>query len=206
MLKADDLKKLNFSRRYQRRLLAFIFLLFFLFPNGIMAMQIDLKNGSGEDKKEWPVILKAYHVFGKNLSPGSLDLSKLLIKDSSGQSLPYDLVHLPPYDQPGNDLIVFLISLKKDQTLTVMITQTQKKGLHKKIDLVQSPHNLIPGAGFDTAEDLSKHWQGQGKLDSSVKHDGAASLLLNTKHRAKMMLKKKMVLHVGSPYIFGGWG
>ncbi|MGB2819993.1 MAG: hypothetical protein WBF17_03360, partial [Phycisphaerae bacterium] len=168
---------------------------------------VELRNLSGEDRRDWPVILPVYQVFGRNLPPGSLHKEGYRVHTARGREIPCMIEELPPHDQQGNNELIFLIpSMKKGETLTVRVTNTASPS--KKLttfDLVSNPNNLVPNGGFEKGGDKPESWQGRGKLDTSTKRSGGASLLLSGESRQEATCERAIALHRGSHYYFGAW-
>jgi hypothetical protein len=179
-------------------------------------VRVDLKNVSGEAKRDWPVILRVCAVLGRNLAPGSVNPEGFHVHGPSGQEVPHWVERLPPDSQPGNDEIVFVIpKMGPGEVLSYRIANTAAKpalsaaeGSEKlvRIDVVSSPHNLIADGGFEAADPGSAHFSDPGRVDGRVAHSGKASLLV-TADNATVSAKyaKPIPLHKDSWYCFGAW-
>ena len=177
-------------------------------------VNVELKNVSGEAKDNWPVVLRVYTVLGRNLAPGSVNPDGFHVYDPAGREVNHALEVNPPDDQVGNDELIFVIpKIAPDQTLTYRVTNTAaKSGLRAKIDVVGSPHNLIPGGGFEKLETQSAGPAGElagftgGAQDTQTRRAGKASLALTADGKqAVAKLAKPVPLHKGSWYYFGCW-
>ncbi|GAF85491.1 unnamed protein product, partial [marine sediment metagenome] len=141
-------------------------------------VRLDLKNVSGQVKADWPVILRVYTVLGRNLPAGSVDPEGFHVYDPAGKEVPHATEKLPPYDQPGNDELVFVIPrIKPGEVLSYRITNTGKKSTKRTtIDVVGSTHNLIGNGRFDPVKD---GWMFPlAARDEKVGHSGRSSLRL----------------------------
>ena len=166
---------------------------------------VELENVSGEDKADWPVVLRVCHVLGRNLPPGSVRPDGFRVLDPAGEELPCAVEKIPPYDWPGNDELLFVIpSIKAGEKLTCRITNGARgSARHAKLDVVSSPHNLIRNGGFEA--DLESQWSGQARLDGQVKRSGKSALLIAGTSRTKARYTPKIPLHRGSWYYAGAW-
>ena len=113
---------------------------------------IDIKNVSGEAKTNWPVIIPVTAIFGRNLPTHSLNKQGYHVYDSKGKEIPHMIESLPPYEEQGNNEIIFIIpTMKKDEMFTFRITNTAKKSsLEKTFDLLNNQNNLLKNAGFES--------------------------------------------------------
>ena len=171
-------------------------------------VQVDIENVSGEKKTDWPVVLRAYEVLGRNLPTESIHLKNLRVIDPSGREVPFGIEEIPPYDEPGNDEIVFLVpsigpSEKQSWRVSLVTTASSRCA---PVDVVNSPHNLLKNGGFEKEGKPAEGWSGDGARDTTVKHSGAASLLLKGVKEMTARLDAKIPLHKDSWYYFGGWG
>jgi len=170
---------------------------------------VDLKNLSGEVKTDWPVILRVYTVFGRNLDLAAIYAEGYHVYDSSGREVPHWIEVLPPADQPGNDEIIFVIpKIESGETLRYRITNTAKRSTRRKvIDIVNTPHNLIANGGFERADGQQPDgFSAPGKRDTEVRHSGQASLMLTAdRETVSMRYATDVSLHEGSWYYFGVW-
>jgi len=168
---------------------------------------IELKNLSGEDKRNWPVVLPIYHIFGRNLPPGSLTKGGYHVYSAQGQEIPFTIEELPPFDQQGNNELIFLIpSMGKDETLTFRLTNMATPSRRQTtFGLVDNPNNLVKNGGFEAGEATPEGWLKQGTRDADVKHSGRASLRLRGSGRREVVHDGKIALHPGSHYYFGAW-
>lgn len=171
-------------------------------------IQVDIKNVSGEVKTNWPVILRVYTVFGRNLEP-SLATDGIDVRDPSGQLVPRMIERIPPYDQSGNDEIVFVIpKIRPGEVLRYRITNTSgKSGKGTKIDLASSPHNLLANGGFEAAEgERPANFTAPARRDAKVRRSGGASLVLTADNQTvSTRYAGKIPLHKDSWYYFGAW-
>ena len=170
-------------------------------------VSVELKNLSGEDKRNWPVFLPVWHVFGRNLPPGSLREDGYRVSLAGGRELPFTIERLPPYDQPGNnELVVLIPEMKRGETLTIHIANTARASRKPAaVDLVGNPNNLIRNGGFEEGEATAEGWKGHGRRDTSVRHSGRACLRLTGSTRRQAACARAIRLHVGSDYYFGAW-
>jgi hypothetical protein len=170
-------------------------------------VKVDLENLSGQVRKDWPVILTVRRVFGNDLPVGSIDPKAFHVYDEKGRELAWSLERIPPYDQVGNDELVFVIpTLKPGQKVTYQVTNTHKPGRQTAIDVVTSPHNLVRNGGFETGDETPEGFEGQAALDKVIKHGGARALEIKGTRRVTVKYAEPIPLHKGSPYYFGAWG
>ncbi len=186
---------------------------------GAYDVRVDLKNASGQVKTNWPVILRVYAVLGRNLDPAAVNRAGFHVYDPSGREVPHAIEKIPPYDQPGNDEIVFVIArIEPGQVLRYRITNTSKNSEKAaRIDMVNSSHNLIADGGFSgkataaarPARQLAgrpAHFAGPAKLDTAGGHAAAGSLMLSADNATVTAgYARKVKLHKGSWYYFGAW-
>ena len=106
---------------------------------------LEIENTAPEKKTNWPVIMTVYKVFGRNLPAGTLNPLGYHVYDEKGKELPHAVEAIPPYDQQGNNEIIFVVpAMQKGQKLRYRITNTAKpSSMRRKLDVVGSPHNLI---------------------------------------------------------------
>ena len=172
-------------------------------------VRVDLKNLSGEVKTNWPVILRVYTVLGRNLTPAGVNRKGFHVYDPAGREVPHALEAIPPYDQIGNDEIVFVVpKMQPGQTLSYRITNTSANSSKRsKIDVVDSPYNLLANGGFEKADaGRPAGFAAPARLDAKVKHAGKSSLLLTADNQeARTRCAKRVKLHKGSWYYFGVW-
>ena len=171
-------------------------------------VQVDVKNVSGEAKTNWPVVLRVYAVFGRNLSMRDL-AHGFRIMDAAGKVVPHAREQIPPYNVLGNDEIIFVIpKIAAGQTLSYRIA-TAGSSLTRptRIDVVASPHNLLSNGGFEKISGgAPAGFTAPAKADAKVKHGGRASLVLSADGKTvSTALAKKVPLHKGSWYYFGVW-
>lgn len=154
--------------------------------------------------------MTVYKIFGRNLPAGSLNPDGYHVYDAEGRELVHMVEPVPPYDQPGNDELVWLIpEIGPNQKLTFRITNTPDRSSKRgAIDLVNSPHNLLPNGGFEKVGEgnTAAGWEGDGELDSEVRRSGGYSLRLRGTKRREGRLATKIWLRRGAPYYFGAWG
>jgi len=171
-------------------------------------VQVDLKNVSGEAKTNWPVILRVYTVFGRNLDP-AFAADGIDVRDPSGKRAQYRIEQIPPYDRPGNNEIILVIpKIEPGQTLSYRFSHSDfKVGSPPEIDAVNSPHNLIANGEFEAAEgDRAKGFSAPAKRDTQVKRSGDASLMLTADgQEISTQYSQKIPLHKDSWYYFGVW-
>ena len=172
---------------------------------GEFAVNVELENLSGEDKADWPVVLRVCHVLGRNLPPGSVRPDGFRVLDPAGKELACSIERTPPYDWPGDDELIFVVPvLKTGGRLTVRVTNTAEKSASQAtLDLAASPHNLIADGGFES--DPAPHWSGAARLDAAVKRSGKSALLLEGATRQSAKYTGKLPLHKGSWYYGGVW-
>ena len=170
-------------------------------------LRVDLKNVSGEAKKDWPVVLRAYTVLGRNLPPGAVDPGGFHVYDPAGKEVPCMVQPVPPLDQPGNDELVFVVpAMQPGQTLTYRITNTPQPGKRAKIDLVGSGHNLIAAGGFEPSQAGGPSFGAPAAIDGKVARSGKGSLRLSADGKtATSKYARPIPLHKGSWYYFGAW-
>ena len=169
-------------------------------------VRVDLKNVSGEVKSNWPVILRVYTVLGRNLPAGSVRPDGFHVYDPAGKEVPHMVEKLPPYDQAGDDEIVFVIpKIDPGEVLSYRITNTPEASTKRTmIDVVGSPHNLIANGRFGSGGD---GWMFPSAVrDEKVGHSGTSSLRLTADGKAvSARYAKPIKLHKGSWYYFGAW-
>jgi len=172
-------------------------------------VRVDLKNVSGEAKTRWPVILRVYAVCGRNLPAGSINPKGFHVYDPAGKEIPHMIEPIPPYDQLGNDEIVFVIDrIKPGAVLSYRITNTPKDSARRTtIDVVGSAHNLIRNGGFEAADaGRPAGFSAPAASDTRIKHTGEASLKLTADGQTVVSKYAKPIgLHAGSWYYFGAW-
>ena len=172
-------------------------------------VRVDLKNVSGQVKTNWPVVLRVYAVLGRNLDPASINPEGFHVYDASGKEVPHAIEKLPPYDQPGNDELIFVIpKMKPDEVVSYRVSNTSKRATKAaKIDVVNGPHNLIANGGFERAEgSRPAGFDGPAKLEGKVRHGGESSLVLSADDQeVRARHAKPIPLHKGSWYYFGVW-
>ncbi len=183
--------------------------LFAACAGGDYDVKVDLENLSGEDKTDWPVVLRVCHVLGRNLAPGSIHPKGFHVFGPDGKELAHDVEAVPPYDWPGNDELIFLVpSMKKGEVVTVRITNTPKPSpARRRLDVVHNPHNLIRNGGFEAggAGGAVAGWSGQARRDAKVKRSGKSSMLLEGTGRQRAAYAAPVALHKGSRYYAGVW-
>ena len=141
-------------------------------------VKVDLENLSGEDKTDWPVVMRVCHVFGRSLPAGSLNPTGYHVYDQAGKEVPCAVEKVPPYDVQGNDELIFVVpKMKQGQKLRFRITNTAKESpALARVDVVNSPHNLIRNGGFEpTGGQGPAEWPAPAKLDTAVKRSGKSS-------------------------------
>ncbi len=175
-------------------------------------VQVDLKNVSGQAKTDWPVILRVYTVLGRNLDPAGVNPKGFHVYDPSGAEVPHAVEAIPPYDQIGNDEIVFVVpKMAPGQTLSYRITNTSanspKQTKIETLKLADSPHNLIANGSFEKADGSRPAGFGApARLDAEVKHSGKSALLLTAdKQQVRTRYAKSVKLNKDSWYYFGVW-
>jgi len=174
-------------------------------PRPSYDVRVDLKNVSGAEKTNWPVILRVYTVLGRNLDPRTISPEGFCVYDPAGKEVPHAVEKIPPLDQPGNDEIVFVIpKIRPGEVLSYRVTNTERKsGKRKRIDVVNTPHNLIADGGFEARPG---HFSAPGKLDGGTAHTGKSSLMLTADNQTiSTKYAKPVKLHKGSWYYFGVW-
>jgi len=184
---------------------------------------VEIKNTTPEAKTNWPVIMTVYKVLGRNLPAGTINPDGFHVYDETGREIPHAIEAIPPcdgaaeaadyawsLDQQGNNEIIFVVPrIEKGATLRYRITNTAKDSTKRtKIDVVGSPHNLIPNAGFEESGEggAPAGWEPDGQLDEKVKRSGRSSVRLRGTRRQRLRLAEKIPLHPGSRYYFGIWG
>jgi len=177
---------------------------------GAYDVRVDLKNVSGQVKTDWPVILRVYTVLGRNLPAGAVNPNGFHVYDPAGNEVPHAIEKIPPYDQPGTDELVFVIpTIKPDEVLSYRVTNTRAKSARRaKIDVVNSPHNLIADGGFSGKPAAARpaHFTGPAKVDTASGRSAAGSLMLSADNATvAARYARKVKLHKGSWYYFGAW-
>ncbi len=176
---------------------------------GRYAVRVDLKNLSGETKTDWPVILRVYTVLGRDLRPETIRPDGFHVYDPSGREVPHWIEKIPPYDQPGNDEIVFVIPrIEPGRTLSYRVTSTPAaSSARAPIDLVSSPHNLIADGGFEGGDvDRPAHFGAAARVDPNTARSGKRSLLISADDQTvSTRYTSPIKLHPGSWYYFGVW-
>jgi hypothetical protein len=171
-------------------------------------VEVELENLSGEDKTDWPVVLTVYQVFGRNLPKGLLDPDGYRVLDAKGAELACTVEKRPPYDQPGNDELIFVIpSMKAGASATYRVTNNKgRSGGVRKLDILNNPNNLLKNPGFEATEDGKiAGWSGPLSRDTKVKRSGKASMRLRGTRRQIASHVAEIPVHKGSYYYFGGW-
>jgi len=170
-------------------------------------VKVEIENLSGERKVDWPVVMTVRRIFGNDLPPGRMNPEGFHVYDSAGNELGCAIEQIPPYDQLGNDELMFVVpSIEPGQKLTYRITNTEAPGKKIRIDLADNPHNLIKNGGFELGTDKPEGFEGPARLDRSIRHSGRASLLLKGKRRVTVRYTRPITLHKNSLYYFGAWG
>jgi len=169
------------------------------------ARQVDLKNVSGQAKTDWPVVLRVCTVFGRNLDPSRLGAYRITGPDR--KEVPHRVIAVPPADQPGNDEIVFVIPrIAAGQTLSYRIATRGQAQQFVRIDLVNGPHNLIRGGGFEaTKDDRPANFSAPALSATKVSRSGRSLMLDADGKTVSTKYAKKIPLHKGSWYYFGVW-
>lgn len=180
-------------------------------PKADLDVKVELKNLSGEKKTNWPVILTVCHVFGRNIPAGTLNPKGYHVYNEKGEEIQYTIEKIPPYDQEGNNEIIFVVpEMANNAQMTYRITNTAKEGKQSKIDFVNNPNNLVKNPGFEEKgakdDEKVKGWTGHAELDTQVKRSGNASFLLKGIRYRKAKYLETIPLHQGSRYYFGMWG
>ena len=167
---------------------------------------VEIENTTPVAKTNWPVILTVYKIFGRNVPAGTLNPDGYHVYDEKGAEIEHMIEAIPPYDQPGDDELVWIIPrIGKGEKRTFRVTNTPKTSTKRaKIDLSGSPHNLIPDGGFEKGSLAA--WQGDGELESAVKRSGTAAFRIRGTKLREAKLAEKIPLHRGSRYYFGVWG
>lgn len=171
-------------------------------------VMIDLKNSSQQVKKNWPVILPIYQLFGRNLPLGSVDPDGFHVYDPTGREVGWMLEEVPPYQVAGNDELIFRIPvLEPGEQVTYRVTnETGSRGRRVQLDLINHPLNLLANGGFEQPGSPAKAWSGQGTRDTATERSGMASLRLQGTNAQRVSLDASIPLQKGSHYYFGGWG
>lgn len=169
------------------------------------AVTVELENVSGEDKADWPVVLRVCHVLGRNLPPGSVNPNGFHVYDPSGKEAPHAIEPIPPYDWPGNDELAFIVpSMRQGEKVAYRITNTAADSASRStLGIVANRNNLIANGGFEG--DTAKEWSGEAKLDGQVKRSGRSALLVAAPSRVRAKYTAKIPLHQGSWYYGGVW-
>ena len=178
------------------------------FAYGDYSVQVDLTNTTGQPKLQWPVVLKVYTVLGRNLPAGSVSPDGFRVLAPDGTEVPHRIEKLPPYDQPGNDELLFVIPrIDAAQTLRYRIVNAPRPGgKTAPIDLVGSDHNLLKMGGFEPDAKGQIPGLAGGASDAKVKRSGAGSLMLTADGgRASAKPAAPVKLTKGVPYYFGVW-
>ena len=170
---------------------------------------VDMENVSGQDKADWPVVLTVYHVFGRNLPPGSLNPKGFHVYDEAGREMPCGVEVIPPDDQVGNDELVFVIpKMTAGQKLRYRIANTPEPSPRQgTIDVVGNANNLLRNGGFEAADGTAvAGYEGEAVLDSQVRRGGRSSMRIAAPSRRSVRYKEPIPLHRGSWYYAGVWG
>lgn len=169
---------------------------------------IEIRNPSREVKRDWPVILSVYQLFGRNLPKDAISSEGFHVYDHLGREVGWTLEQVPPYDTVGNNELIFEVSeLQPDETLSYRITnQLDSIGRLCEIDLVNHPMNLLRNGGFEAPGKPCAEWSGQGARDTQVKRTGSASLRLRGTNERRVSFDATIPLRKGGEYYFGGWG
>jgi hypothetical protein len=173
-------------------------------------VHVEIQNTTPEKKTNWPVIMTVYKIFGRDLPAQTLNPDGYHVYNEKNDEVEYMIEGIPPYDQQGNNEIVWIIpEIDKGQKLTYRVTNTAKASTKSKhFDIVNNPHNLIANGGFENLgmEGLPAGWEGAAELDKSVKRSGGSSMRLRGTSKREARLAGKIPLHKGSRYYFGVWG
>jgi hypothetical protein len=174
-------------------------------------VHVEVENTTPEKKTDWPVIMTVYRVFGRNLPAGTLNPKGYHVYNEHGEEVDHMIEAIPPYDQEGNNEIVWIIpEIDKGQKLTYRVTNAGSASEKRtRFDLANSPHNLVPNGAFEAAGDSGhpvKGWDGDARLDNTVKRSGKAALRLEGTTRKRATAAGSIPLHRGSRYYFGIWG
>ncbi|KPK81999.1 MAG: hypothetical protein AMJ81_10135, partial [Phycisphaerae bacterium SM23_33] len=173
---------------------------------------LEIENTSPQKQTDWPVIMTVYKVFGRNLPADTLNPAGYHVYDEKGREIPHMIEAIPPYDQQGNNEIVFIIpQIERGQKLRYRITNTAEGSARQaKIDVVGSRHNLISNLGFEqkgTAEGQAvAGWELDGRPDAEVKRSGSSSVRLRGARPQRLRHAEKIPLRQGGRYYFGIWG
>lgn len=172
---------------------------------------VEIRNTTGEPQADWPVIITVYKVFGRNLPVGTLNPSGFRVYDEQGREIPYMIEALPPYDQVGNDELVFIVPhIAEGQTLRYRVTNTSRNSTQRtRLDVVGNRHNLLVNAGFEQPGRVGEPvtgWPPDARLDGEVKRAGSFSARLRGTQLKRMQHTEKIRLQPGCRYYFGIWG
>ena len=171
-------------------------------------VSVELKNVSPEAKQNWPVVLRAYSVFGRDLNK-TLNPDGYHVYDPTGKEVPHAVEANPPADAPGNDELVFVIPrIDAGQTLVYRMANTAAKStMRQEIEFVKTPHNLLPNGDFEQAEGGKlPGLEGGATQDKETRKRGAAALCLSAYGAVvSAKLPKPVRLNKGSWYYFGVW-
>ena len=72
-------------------------------------VSVDIENTTPEKKTKWPVIMTVYKLFGRNLPAGTMDPKGYHVYNEKGEEIEHMIEAVPPYDQPGNSEIVWIV-------------------------------------------------------------------------------------------------
>ncbi len=173
----------------------------------LMSVDVEIENASGEAKIDWPVVMTVRRIFGSNLAPGAVERDGFHVYDADGKELGWAIEAIPPYDQIGNDELIFLVpKIAPGQKVTYRVTNTDQPGRKVEIDLVANPHNLVGNGGFEAGAEMPDGFSGKGVRDTAVKRSGQASLRLQGKRRQRIKLDAPIALRKDARYYFGAWG
>lgn len=151
-----------------------------------LAAEIQLENRTGSDKRNWPVILTVYKVFGANLDPKTVNGEGFHVLDAEGKEIPHMIRQIPPDFSIGNDEIVFIVpKMRVGERLKFRVTNTAATSRTQPIDLAGNANNLLGNGGFETiakgSPDSYEVEAGRNvevAADASIKYSGTQSLRL----------------------------
>jgi hypothetical protein len=149
-------------------------------------VDVRVENRTGAEKRDWPVFLKVYTLFGNNLDLAAVNPKGFHVFDAAGGEVPHMLRSMPPAWSIGNaDVIVIIPRLADGAAAAFRVTNTQTDGRPQQLDLLANPNNLLPNPGFEAnAAGVPEGYKqisdkgGTISYETAVKHSGKQSLLL----------------------------
>ena len=121
-------------------------------------VDVVLKNDSGRDFADMPVLLQVFRVFGRGVDYAQFNPKGFHVTDQTGKELPWSLRPVPPDFSLANDeLVIVLPRLAKGATLRLRVTNTAaasgKRVPYDAAALLNNPNNLVPNGGMEKGAD-----------------------------------------------------